>query len=326
MKWTGLSPEMAREKLVNKEKYKMPKKMSLKEAVSKYVKDGDNIGIGGFVNSRQPVAIVHEILRQGRKDLILSFQSSGLSPEYFATGMVVEEDRNSISRLELAYFGHEIFGISPLFRYLAENKIIEFEDWSNFNMSARFKAAAMGLTFIPTSTGGSDMPANNRSKTMKCPFTGKTTMLLPASYPNVGILHVQEADIYGNCRIKGSVFTCPEIAFASHYTIVTCEKLVGHEEIVKYPHQINIPYFAVDAVCEVPMGGYPGNVYGHYFFDQKHIGELIKCGNEFRSGDPESLQNYYRKYIAGVNNTADFIAQIPPGQIEKAKINEPIKD
>lgn len=326
MKWTGLSPEMAREKLVNKEKYKIPKKMSLKEAVSKFVKDGDNIGVGGFVNSRQPVAIIHEILRQGRKDLILSFQSAGLSIEYFAAGMAVNEEKNTISRLEFAYFGHEVFGISPLFRYFAENAKIELEDWSNFNMSARFKAAAMGLPFLPTSSGGSDVSGKNRSKTIKCPFTDKDIMLLPASYPNLGIIHVQEADIYGNCRILGSPFTCPEIALASHYTIVTCEKIIEHEEMVKYPYQVTIPFFAVDAVCEVPMGGYPGNVYGHYYFDQKHIKEFLTFADEFRRGNKDNLVNYYQKYIAGVDSTAEFIAKIPPEQIEKVKMDEPIKN
>jgi glutaconate CoA-transferase subunit A len=326
MKWTGLSPEMAREKLVNKEKHKIPKNMSLKEAVSKYVKDGDNIGIGGFVNSRQPVAIIHEILRQGRKDLILSFQSSGLAVEYFAAGMVIEEDKNSIAGLEFAYFALEAFGISPLFRYLAENKKIKLEDWSNFNMSARFKAAAMGLPFIPTSSGGSDVSGQNRSKTIECPFTGKNIMLLPASYPNVGILHVQEADLYGNCRIQGSAFTCPEIALASHYTIVTCEKLIEHEEMVKYPHQVNIPFFAVDAICEVPMGGYPSNVYGHYYFDQDHIKELLTSADEFRRGNKEKLTNYYKKYITEVEGTEGFIAKLPPEQVEKVKADEPIKN
>ncbi len=142
MFWTGLSPDQAREMLANKDKSKRDKRMNLAAAVKKFVRDGYNIGIGGFVNSRQPVALIHEIIRQGIRDLTLSFQSAGLSPEYLAGAMLLEENRCSIKRLEFAYWAHETFGISPLFRHLAENGRIELEDWSNFNMSARFKAGA----------------------------------------------------------------------------------------------------------------------------------------------------------------------------------------
>ena len=44
MFWTGLSPDEARESLVNKDKSMRDKRMTLKEAVSKFVKDGDNVG------------------------------------------------------------------------------------------------------------------------------------------------------------------------------------------------------------------------------------------------------------------------------------------
>ena len=46
MFWTGLSPDQAREALVNKDKSMRDKRMTLKEAVSKFVKSGDNVGIG----------------------------------------------------------------------------------------------------------------------------------------------------------------------------------------------------------------------------------------------------------------------------------------
>ena len=44
------------------------KLMSLKEAVSRYVKDGDTIYYGGF-QIMVPMAITHEIIRQKKKNL-----------------------------------------------------------------------------------------------------------------------------------------------------------------------------------------------------------------------------------------------------------------
>lgn len=324
MYWTGLSPDEARQFLANKDKSKRDKRMSLKEAVQKYVKDGDNIGIGGFVNGRQPIAIVFEIIRQGRKDLTLSFQSAGLSIEYLAGAMALDEEKNSIKRLELAYWAHEAFGISPLFRYLAENNKLEIEDWSNYNMSARFKAGAMGLPFIPCrSPLGSDMLKANRAKVIDCPFTERPIMLLPASHPNVAIIHVQEADIYGNCRIQGPLYTCPEIAMASAHTIVTCDRLIEHDDMTRNPNMVSIPFFSVDAVIEVPFGSYPGNCNGIHYFDEKHISEFRSICEKFRKGDPEPLKKYYDEYIFGVESFEQFIDKIPFEQLRYIQKIEP---
>lgn len=324
MYWTGLSPDEARQFLANKDKSKREKRMSLKEAVQKFVKNGDNIGIGGFVNARQPIAIVHEIIRQGRTDLTLSFQSAGLAIEYLAGAMVLDDSKNNIKRLELAYWAHEAFGISPLLRYLNENNKVELEDWSNYNMSARFKAGSIGLPFIPCrSPLGSDMLETNRAKVIDCPFTGRPIMLLPASHPNVALIHVQEADIYGNCRIQGPLYTCPEIAMASAHTIVTCDRLIEHDDMARFPNRISIPFFSVDAVVEVPLGSYPGNSNGIHYFDEKHIGEFRGACEKFRKGDPASLQNYFENYIFGVENFSEFIEKIPYSQLRHTQKIEP---
>ncbi|MCX5882843.1 MAG: hypothetical protein NTU74_13890, partial [Deltaproteobacteria bacterium] len=119
--------------------------------------------------------------------------------------MAIAPDHFSIKRIEFAYWAHESFGLSPVFRYLAERGKLELEDWSNYNMSARFKAGAMGLPFLPTRGPlGSDILEKCRAKVMDCPFTGTPIVLVPASHPNVGILHVQTADQYGNCIIRGT--------------------------------------------------------------------------------------------------------------------------
>lgn len=309
MFWTGLSPDEAREALVNKDKSMRDKRMTLKEAVSRFIKDGDNVGIGGFVNVRQPVAICHEMVRHGFKDLTLSFQSAGMAPEILAGAMIVNPDKFSIKRVELAYWGHEAFGLSPAWRYLAERGMIEFEDWSNYNMSARFKAGAMGLPFIPTRGPlGGDIKNTSRTKIMDCPFTGRPIALLPASNPNVAIIHVQAADMYGNCIIRGTDATCAEIAMASAHTIVTCEQLVSHEVLTSNPKDIMIPFAAVDAVIEVPFGGYPGACRRHYYFNGDHIRQFLGCiAPMCKGGAPDALKAYYDEYIYGVENFEDYI-------------------
>ncbi|MGE4560147.1 MAG: CoA transferase subunit A [Desulfobulbus sp.] len=300
------------------------KRMTLKEAVSKFVKDGDNVGIGGFVDVRQPVATCHEMVRQGFKDLTLSFQSAGMAPEYLGAAMMLNPDKCSIKRIELAYWAHEGFGLSPAWRYLAERGMVEIEDWSNYNMSARFKAGSMGLPFIPSRGPlGGDIKNTSRTKIIDCPFTGRPIALLPASNPNVALIHVQAADKYGNCIIRGTDATCAEIAMASAHTIVTCEQLVSHELLTTNPKDVMIPFAAVDAVVEVPFGAYPGACRRHYWFDGDHVRKFLALIAPIsKGGSPDALKAYYDEYIYGVENFGDFLQKIGVKQLLAVKAAE----
>lgn len=269
--WWGPSPDEARKVMSSKSKGMHDKRQTLKDAVAKYVKDGINIGIGGFVNTRVPVAAIHEIIRHGARDLTLSFQSNSICAELLAGAMVLDPDRISIKRVELAWWGYEVIGIAPLLRHLTSKGMIQLDDYTNYGMSARFKAAAMGIPFLPTRDhGGSDMELVNRGTMVACPFSGKNVYLVPACHPDVAIVHVTAADMYGNCRIFGAHCTCPEITMAATHSIVTTEKIIPNENIRTYPNLTEIPYAAVDALIEQPYGAYPGASYGFHWFYMDH--------------------------------------------------------
>jgi 3-oxoacid CoA-transferase subunit A/glutaconate CoA-transferase subunit A len=53
----------------NKTRALIDKRMSIKDAVKKYVKDGDYLAIGGFGHIRIPMALIYEIVRQRIKNL-----------------------------------------------------------------------------------------------------------------------------------------------------------------------------------------------------------------------------------------------------------------
>ncbi|HOV79983.1 MAG TPA: CoA transferase [Bacillota bacterium] len=317
----GPTPDEARKITVNKSHGLQDKRMTLKEAVAKYIKDGINIGIGGFVNTRVPAAIIHEIIRHGARDLTLSFQSNSICCEWLAGAMILDPDRVSIKRVELAWWGYEIIGIAPLLRYLAGNGMLEMDDYTNYGMSVRFKAAAMGIPFIPVRDhGGSDMELVNKGKMIECPFTGKNIYLLPACHPDVGIVHTTAADMYGNARIFGAYCTCPEIAVAATYTIMTTEKIIPTESIRAYPNLTEIPYVAVDTLTEVPFGAYPGACYGNYWFDMDHIRMFRSLCDDFRkTGNKEGLKKYYDEYIFGCETHDDFLEKIGYKTLRKLK-------
>ncbi len=319
--WWGPTPDEARKAMVAKPKGLHDKRTSLKSAVRKYLRDGVNIGIGGFVNTRVPVAIVHEIIRHGARNLTLSFQSNSICAELLAGAMLLDPDRISIKRVELAWWGYEVIGIAPLLRHLTSKGMIQLDDYTNYGMSARFKAAAMGIPFVPTRDhGGSDMEQVNRGTMVVCPFSGKNIYLVPACHPDIGIVHVTAADMYGNSRIFGAHCTCPEIAMAAVNTIVTTEQIIPSENIRTYPNLTEIPYATVDALIEQPYGAYPGASYGHYWFDMDHIKMFRSICDGFRkTGKKDELRKYYDEYIFNCETFDDFLNKISYKQLRNLK-------
>lgn len=320
----GPTPRQARKAAVAKKKGPHDKRTTLKEAVAKYVKDGMNLGIGGFVNTRTPVAIVHEIIRHGCKDITISMQSNSICAELLAAAMILNPDHVSVKRVEMAWWGYEIIGIAPIFRHLVSRGEIQVDDYTNYGMSTRFKAGAYGLPFIPTRDhGGSDMELVNRGKMIKCPFSNENIYVLPACNPDLAIVHTQVADMCGNARIFGALCTCPEIAQAANHTIMTVEQVIPSESIRRYPNLTEIPYVCVDAVVEQPFGAYPGAVYGYHWFDMQEILEFRKTCDEFRkTGSKDAMKAYFDKYIFGCETYDDYLATRPYKKMKELKLGD----
>ncbi len=321
LEFWGPTPDEARKIMVSKPKGLKDKRTTLKDAVQKHIKDGMNLGLGGFVNTRVPVAAVHEVIRHGVKDLTLSMQSNSICAELLAGAMILDPDRVSIKRAELAWWGYEIIGIAPLLRYMTSNGMIELDDYTNYGMSVRFKAAAMGIPFIPVRDhGGADMELINKGTMMECPYTGRNVYLVPACHPDVSLIHVTAADMYGNSRLMGAQCTCSELAMAGTYSIVTAEKIIPDENIRNYPNLTEIPHPAVDSLVEVPYGAYPGACYGFHWFDMDHIKMFRAASEEFRkTGDKTKLKQYYDEYIFGCANHEEFIEKIDSETLKKVK-------
>jgi glutaconate CoA-transferase subunit A len=209
-----------------------------------------------------------------------------------------------LSRVDAAYIvGLEARGLSPHARRVMESGEVACTEWTNYTLAVRLKAAAMGLPFLPSrSMLGTDTLRYSAAKTMTCPFTGETLVLLPALYPDVAAIHVHEADRYGNCRIRGISVADLDLARAAKTLIVTCERLIPNEEIQADPARTAIPFFCVDAVCEVPFGSYPGNVAYEYFSDEEHLRAWLKAEE-----DLDSFRRFLDTYVLGVKDFNEYL-------------------
>ena len=144
-----------------------------------------------------------------------------------------------------------VWGVSKVMRHYTENKLARFEEWSHMSIGLRYRAGAMGVPFMPSrSMIGSDVGkrVGDELKTMVCPFTGETVVLLPALNPDVVLIHVQRCDAYGNAQLDGLQFMDIDMAMAANRVILTTERIVSNDQIRRTPDQTRIPFFAVEAV------------------------------------------------------------------------------
>lgn len=291
-------PEVARAFFRHKSRALEDKVMSVKEAVTRFVHDGDYLGSGGFGTNRIAAAALHEVVRQGKRNLGFAGHTATHDFQILAAGNLGGE--KLLARVDLAYVvGLEARGLSPHSRRVVESGQLEICEWTNYALACRLHAAAMGVPYmLSRNMLGTETFRHSAAKELICPFTGRKVVALPALYPDVSLIHVHESDCYGNCRIHGVTVADLDLARASKRLIITCERLVSNEEIRRAPHQTVISSLCVDAVCEVPGGCYPGNMPGEYFSDEEHLRHWLAIEKE-----EEAFAGFVREYIHGV---ADF--------------------
>lgn len=278
------------------------KLMPVSEAVSRFVSDGDYVASGGFGTNRIATAPLHEMLRQRKRDLGFAGHTTTHDFEIVACGNL--NGGKLLARVDAAYIvGLEARGLSPQARRVMQSGEVEVCEWTNFALANRFRAAAAGIPFIPARIMlGTDTFVRSAAKEIRCPFTGEPLVALPALYPDVALIHVHEADRYGNCRIRGISVADFDLARAAKKLIITAERIIDNDEIRRQPHLTTIPSFCVDAVCHVPYGSYPGNMAGEYYSDEDHLRRWLAAEQ-----DEAELAAFLERYIYGVPDFAAYL-------------------
>jgi len=286
--------------LENKPRDLRDKRTSVQEAVEKWVHDGDLIVVGGFGHIRIPMALLYEIIRQRKRNLAMAGKT-GVHDVDILIGAAC------VNKIEVSYaFGHELRGLSPASRRAVETgqcKVVA--EISNAGYQWRFLAGMMGVPFIPSRTMlGTDTFRRSSCKVVKDPWSGKPICLIPAAHPDVAMFHVPRCDMYGNTQINGILAEDFELARAARRVIITTEEIVDPEQIRAEPWRTVIPFYLVDAVCEVPFGAHPTQMPYLYFFDEEHIGEWLDL-----SRTPEGTKAYFEKYVFGPRDFEQYLDQ-----------------
>src|SRR6266480_7780191 len=141
--------------------------MATRDAVARFVQDGDTVVIEGFTHLIC-FAAGHEIIRQGRRDLTLA----RLTPDVIYDQMVA----GGVARkLVFSWMGNHGAGSLHAIRRRIERadpEPLEIEEYSHFGMVGRYTAGAANLPFFPLrSYEESDLPkANPRIVPVASPY------------------------------------------------------------------------------------------------------------------------------------------------------------
>lgn len=298
--------------------------MTMEEAVS-LVPFGAHMSFGGFTTQRHPMAFIHEMIRCGKRDLHLYGTSPGGDWDLLIGA-------GCVRRVEMAYEADEAFAtIGPRFRSAIENRVIEWEDYTNFAMIQRFAAGAMGVPFFPTRTMlGSDLLtregfdagvrrgdpkiAQKKFELMDCPFTGSKVVLLPAIQTDVTVIHAQVVDHEGTVRIYGQNYGDREQAKCAKKLIVTCERVVDDGKLREFPEHNSIPHFCVDAIVEVPHGSHPYACHRCYDYDPN----FLRMYHE-RARTMEGFEEFLQEYVLGVDDWNGYLGKIGEERLSELK-------
>jgi glutaconate CoA-transferase subunit A len=287
----------------------MTKLCSLSEAIARYVKDGDCIYAAGFTHMI-PFAAGHEIIRQGRKNLVLA----RATPDLIYDQMVAA---GCARKVIFSYMGNPGVGSLRIVRGELEAGRLEWEEYSHFGMISRLQAGASGLPFIPMNqTAAMDLEmANPNYKRVVDPYSGKEVVVLPPLNPDVAIIHVQRCDARGNSHIWGIIGEQKEAAFASRRVIVIAEEIVDEDIIRSDPNRTLIPEFIVDAVCHEPYCAHPSYTQGYYDRDNEFYLAWDKI-----SESPEAVKAYLDEWVYGVKDRAEYWQKLGSEVQERLKV------
>lgn len=256
------------------------KLISLAEA-GKIVAGYKTVSMSGSHSAGAPIALIREAIRAGANELTL------IPPVTVSIACDLLLAAGCVRTLYVCYIGFESLGLAPAFRKAAETRAINIIEADEPFIVLGTRAAAGNWPFVaiqPEVHEGTDIPRlNPLMRSVKDPYTGKEVMTIPPLKSDIFIVHVQQADEYGNSQCWGGTAQERDRAKAASKVIVTTDELVSIEKTRQNPEGVTIPGYLVDAVVYAPFGAHPAASSGCYGSDDGHLKlyrDLVSSGRE----------------------------------------------
>ncbi|MCB8928041.1 MAG: CoA transferase subunit A [Ardenticatenaceae bacterium] len=250
-------------------------------AVLPLIRNNQTIALGGMTIYRRPVAFVRALLQQQPRpqNLTLLTFTAGLASDMLVGG-------GCVSHIRTCYFGLESFGLAPMFTKMVENGRLTIMEESEASIACGLRATVGKLGFMPSRAWqGTDLfKVRPDVKTITDPYSGETLTAFPAIDVDVAIIHVLQADRFGNAILGGNPTIDEMLSNVAKTVILTAEtvveKLEGPAELTGLP---------VTAVCHQPNGAWPTSCYPAYPLDGE---EILRYIDACHAGEFEDYVNY----------------------------------
>lgn len=276
------------------------KRMTLKEAVSKFINDGDTVYYGGF-QIHVPMAITHEIIKQRKKELNVINASTDVG------GLDLLVGGGCVREMHLAWAMNWYVKATYAIRRAFNSGELKRYDLSNFGATSALIAGFMGVPFLPVRGNiGTDIIKHNTEdlKVIEDPFTGEQITIVRAWRADVAIIHAQRADYLGNVVTWGTRGVADEFGAmgTKRGVIVTAEEIVEPEMVRSDPDRTVIPYFKTLAVVHCPWGSHPSACRGFYGLDIRYAQYQGKYEK-----NKDLLPVYIKEWIDDCDDRAAYI-------------------
>ena len=256
--------------------------LSLREAVSRFVKPGDTVALEGFTHLI-PFAAGHEIIRQRLTGLTLI----RMTPDLIYDQMI---GCGCATRLVFSWGGNPGVGSLHRLRDAVERgwpNALEVEEHSHSAMAHAYAAGAAGMpcAVFRGYLGSELVRVNPRIRSVTCPFTGEKLAAVPAIRPDVTIIHAQKADRRGNVLISGIVGVQKEAVLAAKRAVVTVEEVVDDLGTAG-TNAVVLPSWTLHAIALAPGGARPSYAHGYYQRDNAFYtawDDIARDRDRFRS-------------------------------------------
>jgi len=293
------------------------KRMSLADAIRRYVRSDSIVAMEGFTHAI-PTAAGHEIIRQ---------RITGLTLVRMTADIIVDQmlAAGCIDTLISSFIGNSSAGSLGEVRRRIEREEpapLRFVEYSHHGLACRYIAGAKRLPFYPIhSYFGTDLPSiNDELRLVTSPFplddgSFEKIYVVPPINPDVTIIHAQRADRAGNVQMWGLTGVQAEAVFAAKSAIVTVEEVVDDDVVRSDPNRTIIPSHAIDAVVAVPMGAHPSFAQGYYDRDNDFYRAWAGI-----SADPATLHEWLRHWVYEVADHSEYVDRLGAATRERLRV------
>ncbi len=225
------------------------------EDVSKYIKNGTKLMVGGFLGAGEPIRILDYISEQDINDLYLISVVSARVGGHFGIGKL------SANKQIKKYLGAHL-GTDPVLskQYINHEVEVEFNPMGTF--IERIRAGGSGLGAVVTPVGiGTEV---EEVASEKREFFGKQQLVFSPIRADVAIIKAIKADKLGNLEYEGTTInTNPTMAMAADIVIAEVDEIVEVGEID--PNRVGTPGIFVDYIVQGYSKEERKEIFGKYW-------------------------------------------------------------